>query len=245
MDCEVVIAPPSVAGDAPRTSDVIRTAPKQTGKRKKKDRRYSTSSDESVRRRSKKYPRHKPRLRSPGHGNRGYYTSRRDARRSPYENRAFRRSGGVEREGHRSFLVRPAPGYDKKKNERGFVRRLSVSVRRVANNGVSIHHTASGDRISYAILDSGADESVASLCKHSWMMDSIEDVKEKITLADGTTDLRVTKVGYADLELRVGGIWKRDFRKMKVFLVDDKRWRELLVGASALEKAGLMPHQNA
>eukprot|EP00924_Labyrinthula_sp_SR-Ha-C_P007826 snap_masked-scaffold_28-processed-gene-3.15-mRNA-1 protein AED:1.00 eAED:1.00 QI:0/-1/0/0/-1/1/1/0/76 len=76
-------------------------------------------------------------------------------------------------------------------------------------------------------------------------MNSIEDVREKLTLADGTTDLHFTKVGYADLEMRVRGIWKRDFRRVKVFLVDDKKWKELLVGAPALEKVGLMPHQNA
>eukprot|EP00924_Labyrinthula_sp_SR-Ha-C_P006455 snap_masked-scaffold_57-processed-gene-1.27-mRNA-1 protein AED:1.00 eAED:1.00 QI:0/0/0/0/1/1/2/0/151 len=140
----------------------------------------------------------------------------------------------------------PAPGDDRKrKKERGFTRRLNVSVRRTARNGVTIHHTASGDRIPNAILDSGADESVASLYRHAWMMDSIKDVKEKITLADGTTDLRVTEVGYADLEMRVGGIWKRDFRRVKVFLVDDEKWKEILVGAPALEEAGLMPHQNA
>eukprot|EP00924_Labyrinthula_sp_SR-Ha-C_P004972 augustus_masked-scaffold_1-processed-gene-17.49-mRNA-1 protein AED:1.00 eAED:1.00 QI:0/0/0/0/1/1/6/0/963 len=219
------------------TREEPRRSKKEKGeKRKKKDRRYSTSSDESVRR-SRKYPGHKPCSRSPyrgrGHGNRGYYTSRGDARRSPYENRSFRRSGGAEREGRRSFLALPAPGDDEKKDERGFARRLNVSVRRAAKNGVSIHHTASSDRISNAILDSGANESVASLYKHAWMMDSIEDVKEKIALADGTTNLRVTKVGYADLQLRVDGTWKRYFRRMKVYLVDDKKWKELLVGAPA------------
>eukprot|EP00924_Labyrinthula_sp_SR-Ha-C_P006298 augustus_masked-scaffold_31-processed-gene-2.55-mRNA-1 protein AED:1.00 eAED:1.00 QI:0/0/0/0/1/1/2/0/481 len=113
MDGEAVIAPPSVADDAPRTSDVRRTAPKSKGKRKKKDRRYSTSSDESVRRRSRKYPRRKSRSRSPhrsrGHGNRGYYTPRRDSRRSPHGYRSFRRDESTEHEGHRSFLALPAP----------------------------------------------------------------------------------------------------------------------------------------
>eukprot|EP00924_Labyrinthula_sp_SR-Ha-C_P005406 snap_masked-scaffold_1-processed-gene-30.31-mRNA-1 protein AED:1.00 eAED:1.00 QI:0/-1/0/0/-1/1/1/0/151 len=143
-----------------------------------------------------------------------------------------------------SFLALPAPGdeYDRKRNP---TRRLNVSVRRTERRSVAIHHIKSGDRISDAILDSGADESVASLHKHAWMMDVIEDVKERITLADGTTDLRVTEIGYADLELRIGGVWKCDFRKMKIFLVDDKKWKELLVGAPVLGKAGLMPHQNA
>eukprot|EP00924_Labyrinthula_sp_SR-Ha-C_P007883 snap_masked-scaffold_28-processed-gene-4.2-mRNA-1 protein AED:1.00 eAED:1.00 QI:0/-1/0/0/-1/1/1/0/400 len=247
MEGEVSIAPPSVADDAPRTSDVRKTAPKSKGKRKKKDRRYSTSSDESVKR-SRKYPRRKSRSRSSRGGRRGshgYYKARRYNKRSPDENRSIRRDEGTRREGRRSFLALPAPGDDRKKEERGFTRRLNVSLRRAAKSGVTIHHTASGDRIPNAILDSRADESVASLYRHAWMMDSIKDVKQKITLADGTTDLRVTKVGYADLEMRVGGIWKRDFRRVKVFLVDDEGWKELLVGAPALEQPGLMPHQNA
>eukprot|EP00924_Labyrinthula_sp_SR-Ha-C_P006385 augustus_masked-scaffold_57-processed-gene-0.54-mRNA-1 protein AED:1.00 eAED:1.00 QI:0/0/0/0/1/1/5/0/2940 len=235
MEGEVTIAPPSVADDVPRTSDVRRAAPKSKGKRKKKNRRYSTSSEESVKR-SRKYPRRKSRSRSPYRGrqaNRGHNRARGYNRRSPFENRSFRRNEGAEHEGRRSFLALPAPGDDRKrKKERGFMRRLNVSVRRTARNGVTIHHTASGDRIPNAILDSGADESVASLYRHAWMMDSIKDVKEKITLADGTTDLRVTEVGYADLEMRVGGIWKRDFRRVKVFLVDDEKWKEILVAES-------------
>eukprot|EP00924_Labyrinthula_sp_SR-Ha-C_P014563 augustus_masked-scaffold_34-processed-gene-1.7-mRNA-1 protein AED:1.00 eAED:1.00 QI:0/0/0/0/1/1/12/0/2109 len=202
MDGEVSVVPPNVADDAPRTSDVRRTAP-------------------NIRDASHVHAAH---IEVEGTGT----------------------MGTMHHEGMPDALhmeIDPLEEVEERsaKNEHGFARHLNVSFRRAAKSGVSIHHTGSGDRIPNAILDSGADESVASLYKHAWMMDSIEDVKEKITLADGTTDLRVTKVGYADLEMRVGGIWKRDFRRVKVFLVDDKKWKELLVGAPALGQAGLMP----
>eukprot|EP00924_Labyrinthula_sp_SR-Ha-C_P003449 augustus_masked-scaffold_15-processed-gene-9.55-mRNA-1 protein AED:1.00 eAED:1.00 QI:0/-1/0/0/-1/1/1/0/1057 len=241
---EVDISPPEPAVTAPRESEVRRTR-QRTHRSGRKKRRHSVSSDREGDRSGNKYYRRKSRSPSPrGYRrstNRGRYYPHRN--RGSYENRRYERREDKKPKQRNSFLALPAPGDEYEK--RNPTRRINVSVRRAERKNVTIHHIKSGDRISDAILDSGADESVASLHKHAWMMDVVEDVKERITLADGTTDLRITKVGYTDLELRIGGIWKCDFRKVKVFLVDDKKWKELLVGAPALEEAGLMPHQNA
>eukprot|EP00924_Labyrinthula_sp_SR-Ha-C_P007312 snap_masked-scaffold_8-processed-gene-14.76-mRNA-1 protein AED:1.00 eAED:1.00 QI:0/0/0/0/1/1/2/0/1064 len=239
---EVDLSPPEPTVTAPRESEVRRT--QQRAHRSGRKRRQSISSDKERGRNGNKYYRRKSRSPSPrGYRrstNRGRYFPHRN--RGGYENRRYERNEDRKSKQRDSFLALPAPGDEYKK--RNPTRRINVSVRRAEKKDVTIHHVRSGDRISDAILDSGADESVASLHKHAWMMDVIEDVKERITIADGTTDLRITKIGYADLELRIGGVWKCDFRKMKIFLVDDKKWKELLVGAPALEKAGLMPHQN-
>eukprot|EP00924_Labyrinthula_sp_SR-Ha-C_P013662 augustus_masked-scaffold_5-processed-gene-9.48-mRNA-1 protein AED:1.00 eAED:1.00 QI:0/0/0/0/1/1/5/0/887 len=215
---DVDLTPPEPTNVAPREFEVRRARQRiRRGSRKK--RRHSISSDE-------------------GSTNRGRYQPRNNQSGYRYRNKRYERSENKQPKMRNSFLALPAPGDDHKRKKRNATRRLNVLVRRAGRRNVTIHHIKSGDRISDAILDSGADESVASLHKHAWMMDSIEDVKEKITMADGTTDLRVTKVGYTDLEMRVDGIWKRDFRRIKFFLVDDKKWKELLVGAPTLEKAG-------
>eukprot|EP00924_Labyrinthula_sp_SR-Ha-C_P013237 augustus_masked-scaffold_45-processed-gene-0.3-mRNA-1 protein AED:1.00 eAED:1.00 QI:0/0/0/0/1/1/12/0/1692 len=231
---EVDLSPPEPAVAAPRESEVRRT--QQKVHRSSRKRRHSIPSDKERGRRDNKYYRRKSRSPSPrGYRrsmNRGRYFPHRN--RGSYKNRRYERNEDRKPKQRDSFLALPAPGDEYKK--RNPTRRINVSVRRAEKKDVTIHHIRSGDRISDAILDSGADESVASLHRHAWMMDTIDDVKEKMTLADGATDLRITKVGYTDLELRIGGIWRCDFRRVKIFLVDDKNWKELLVGAPALGK---------
>eukprot|EP00924_Labyrinthula_sp_SR-Ha-C_P014208 augustus_masked-scaffold_59-processed-gene-0.8-mRNA-1 protein AED:1.00 eAED:1.00 QI:0/0/0/0/1/1/3/0/869 len=231
---EVDISPPEPTVAAPRESEVRRTQ-QRTHRSGRKKRRHSILSEREGDRSGNKYYRRKSRSPSPRGYRRstnrgGYYPYK---NRGGYENRRYERREDKKPKQRNSFLALPAPGDEYEK--RNPTRRINVSVRRAERKNVTVHHIKSRDRISDAILDSGADESVASLHKHAWMMDVVEDVKERITLADGTTDLRIAKVGYTDLELRIGGVWKCDFRRMKVFLVEDRKWKELLVVGNGAE----------
>eukprot|EP00924_Labyrinthula_sp_SR-Ha-C_P000443 snap_masked-scaffold_111-processed-gene-0.4-mRNA-1 protein AED:1.00 eAED:1.00 QI:0/-1/0/0/-1/1/1/0/70 len=57
---------------------------------------------------------------------------------------------------------------------RKLVRSIKVSAIRTIYRGETVHHTPSGDQVSNLIIDTGADESAASLQRHSSL---IEDVR--------------------------------------------------------------------